>query len=635
MKKNKMKRIISLLLVAVMIFALVLSLASCNDTGDTTDEPVTAEAKLVNFISFKKPEVKELKELEDLTDELGSLRDSYDDYAIFLKCDKDKLNNLVETYTLYSLKDNKTVVTVSNSYSDEYDGLDDFGNERHPEKEIEYCGFAYADIPIFTVEYVKYAPIDEEIIEKEELEHSYSEEYYTEFYDVTGKLISTSYSASEVEELEYNDCYCLISLGKTVGLFDLNSYEMVESFDGDKAATPVLYHHINDKYNYLLDVPTAHTPEFESFGNARSAIEVYDKKGKLVCYYPYGDNHYFHQAFVLADGDILIQKMEYTESIDCDYFESYDGMEIKLNIFTYILDVETGKVTELADFKDSINYVYTKDEFNEEFADRGITVTDNTRNIILANDRDGKYQTVFMDNFGNVNFTFDGRLCYDMDDDYSFEDVRVLDGSHILVRLEAGNSSYAILGADGSVKTYLPEGATVLADCIVSGDMVYDFDMEEIRTYNNYWKDNYRDRYYVGGGYDNDYTDNVSYIRNIGNTEVYEYAYTVYDDINKEVFGIVIYDVKDDSVNSYDGYEVDDYISDYDSAEISDIIILANDEKNLYKIINGDGRCVLTVEADYYDYVTMDGGVIFSFETPDGYLTVLVKEYTMEGEYKG
>ena len=121
MKNKKMNRIVSLLLAAVMILALAFTLVSCKEEEDA---PVTAEAKLSNFVTFDTDDRKELNNVTDLTKDLGkydsTLGYEFDDYVLFKKIDKNAMNILTETYSLYSLKENKVTFTVSNSYADEF-----------------------------------------------------------------------------------------------------------------------------------------------------------------------------------------------------------------------------------------------------------------------------------------------------------------------------------------------------------------------------------------------------------------------------------------------------------------------------------------------------------------------------------
>ena len=282
--------------------------------------------------------------------------------------------------------------------------------------------------------------------------------------------------------------------------------------------------------------------------------------------------------------------------------------------------------------------------------DKGIVATDNVRNIISAYDIEEKKDvTVFMDNFGNVNFTFEGRIIYDMEKDEMLSDIRVLDGYNVLVKLAAGKADYAIIDYAGNIKAYLPEDAKVMADAIIAGEDVYSLGMVYLRPYYTSWASGYIDSYTDGTGRsDPDSSDNLMLRYTVGNALVYTYNYTAYS-INEEIpysenfNGVVIHNVMDDNVTEYEDYVIIDHVGCNGDARSDAFVVIAND--NIVKVINGEGECKLTVEVtDYhsnydncYDYIYFDGGAIFTFNTPDGYLTVRVDEVENyeEGDYYG
>ena len=621
MMTKRITKILSLLL------AIVLVLASCSaKTPVTPDEPVTAEGIFANFLGFNAEETKPLNNAT-LLDEYGTLYDWTDEFAVFYKVTKDRMNNLTETYTFYSVEERKAVGTVTNTYFDEWGWTDKYGNETHAPKEITDCEILMKhDIVYFVIEWTEYDPIDEEIIEseiekqyKEQIEDhvhygdyapsdivinvpSYIETSYYEFYDITGKLIASSRVADRGDYETSGEYYTVIEFGKTVGVFDNETGELVYTYDGDKEATPLMFDYMNDNYNYLLDVPYGVTDPY--LAGTRKVIEVYDKDGNLVLLYAHGDYVDYVEATVLESGDILIQQMTKTDSLDYDAY--LDGIQYTLD--TFILDVETGVVTEIADFDYRIENIVLPDDVPEEF-----TLTENVRNIAHATrNADGTDCIIFFDNFGNVNFVYEGKFAYEMLKDAV---VKVLDKDHILVELASGVSERAIIGKDGNVIAYLPNDAIVLEDFVVTYDedariYVYDFDMKNVDTFYNNWLDNYDE-------------GSVEFECALGNTLYFTAEKTVNETDNTYTRDYVIaLDVKNDEIR---------HISDCIICDYSDSYVLVrktgdNFANPVYLVYSASGRTVLAVRAYYIvDIVSVDDETLFVVcYTEDGVVFYLV-----------
>ena len=635
MKNKKMNRIVSLLLAAVMILTLTFALASCKNKDE--DAPVTAEAKLSNYISFKDPARNELEKLTDLTKDLGQLGNSYEEFAMFWKSDRDALNNITNTISLYSLKDKKILFTVSDTYANEL-GEDEFGNEFKPEKMLVDAILTNTNgIPYVVLVYVEYTRISDEVI-KENAEFvedasgsyfdygpSYSETTYFEFYDVTGKFINksyTTYEATGLSEKKITDKHTILSFGKIAAIFNTATYELVETIDADVNGMPTLYDYVNDEYNYLLNVPTEHFAEQSGTPlGVGYSVEVYNKKDKLVCSYPYGAKNLMSKAHVLDSGDVLINHAD------------FDAETGNARYSSFILDVETGKVTELKNLNYRVIQVITRDLFNEMAADTGISFTDNARNVIIAANENNEMVIIFMDNFGNVNYVFDNRLTYDAE--AHGLSVKIYDDNHIFVEAAVVDAKGIMLAPDGTVIAYVPKDAIIVGDHIIVDNKVYDLDMKFVRELNGTWRDAFLDTYVSDPDNDDDddepmkdenYDDNLTSHGYFGNYAVYGYSHIAYDETDTDITkkGVLLYNIKNENITRYEGYEYNNILG-------GELLVIKSPSTSIYKVINTEGACLFTFEANSYDHCAVDTGVIITFDTDNGYLTVLIDEAAEEG----
>ena len=613
--KTKLHSLISLLLVLVMALALVVS---CGGGKEGEDAPVTAEGIFSNYVTISGDgENTALKNVTNLSETLGQLVDSVGDFAVFEKIEKDRLNNLTETVSFYSLEKCEVVKSITLTYVDEYNGLDDFDHEIYPEKLITdkgIDGVKKGNTKIgsfFYVEYTEYTRIDDEKIEKDELDHSYSEKTYVEYYTTTGQYIAKCDVTDEVLFVDSSDEYVLASFGKTVAQFSTKDGSLVSTYDGDTNPTMVLYDHFNDKYNYMLNVPTGASHGDALLAFKRAAIEVYDKEGELVCFYPYGEAHTMHTAFVLQGGDVLIQKLTLTESLEYDVAMS--GMNMKID--TFVLDVETATVTAYPDFKYYIQAIDYSEDINE--GDTGLAATENVRNVFYAS----KYaegamveRTLFVDNFMNINFEFDGKLCYEMDGDYG---IRVIDKDHILVQLSSGVAARAMLDGKGNLIAYIPDDAYVLSDYIVVGDKVYDLDMKSAGN-----------DLYFGWKQQFDAEGGVTLKTCIGNAMVYECKKTNQEteEVTYSIY-VVLANIRGGETTRYDDtiYVTTNKISTNLEPSLSEGYVIIKNDKGMYYFINGEGRTILSVKASGCDADYTEGAALVTFDTEDGKVTYLVK----------
>ena len=623
--KRRIISIVSLLLAFVMLFT------SCSDKKKVEpreDNPVTAESVLNNFLSFKKGEdVKRMNNAQHLNETLGETYNNNDEYIIFHKETKDRLNNLTDTYSVYSIKNKAVAFTITNTYADEWGWEDDFGNETYPEKLIEKVKIeTYDDITYFVVKWTAYTKIEDEIVEEEELEWSYVETCYCEFYDIEGNLLSTSHTEESGRVVSENDYYTVIDLGKTIAVFDNETGKVVSKYDGDVSSTPKLYDYSNEYYDYMLQVPVsgispAVNPTLYMF---RTAIRVYDKEGDLILDYAHGDiaGMITRNIEVLEGGDILIQNIYAATTVDYDYV--MDGR--KVNVDTYILDVETGKITML--LKDNDGYEFT----------------DNVRNIMVTSDFEtDTIVTVFFDNFGNVNYVFDGKLAYEKDDaaDVRAEQCTVLADNRLLVTRASGVADRAIIDNSGNVVAYLTPECLVLDDCIVIIKPnfeveVYNFDMSFVRSV-----------YYSALSSYQGENDSITFKGTVGNSLLFSVvdAWYTYDvdgmPVLNETHLTVIIDIEISSINTY----TDNILVDFGAEKPEKFAVMfefIEDSKNrIYTVINENAKVVLTVIGYDVEIIYSDESIaLLKFMTEDGeqcYLVDNTNSYDYEDtppEYK-
>jgi len=572
MKNKKFFAIISLLL------ALVMVLSSCQPAGDIVeDTPVTAEAKLQNFIELKSPDDDVLDKVELISDTYGKLIDVYEDLALFHDEAKDKLNNLTETYTLYSISEAKSLLEIKNSYPDEYGWVNDFGHRTYPEKlvndaRLEVCRVGDNAFAYLAVEWEARTAIDEETVKNDDLAESYIVKDYCEFYDATGALIATSSVANDGDIKAYSDDFTLVSFGKTVAIFDEDG-KVTKTYDGDVEAAPVVYMHENDRYNYLM-IPSG---LIDSSMMSRFKLEVYDKSGNLVREYINGDYATTAGMFVLEDGDVLIQHNKLTENIDFDYSL---GEEFLFNLDTFILDVETGVVTELPDFGYLLQDVIFAEDFDDSIVE-GFVATENVRNVAIgATDIETQEEcTIFFDNFGTVNYVFE----YDINREMSKNDrvIKVLNDGYMLVEVSSGVTDRAVINAD-SFMAYVPNGATVLEDYIIAGDIRLNLKMERLGEVNMVDLDDY-DIVDAPITFGNCIAYNVTDINDPGDGS----APTI-------VKSVVIYNAEHNISDIYRNCTVE---ADYSEVEgMGDYVIMHKvaDNQNNYVLVNANGNTVFT-----------------------------------------
>ena len=483
MKKFKLFLIVSVLL-CLVFSAIACDLAATTDDSDTIKDvpPVTVDAESIksNFMTVEYPEVSNgFSSMGNLSEKYGTLTSSYtDNLLVFRKETVDYMNKVTETFTVYSLSKGDAVATFTHQYENEdFYRYDDFGNPVLPSSEmtVDVSTVAYSSIDYIMVTNITNTPIDESFIEENSLSDSYSHSYSFEYYDAEGTHIATTQVADSARLINYNNDVAKVSFGKTYAIMDIAENKLIKTYDGDVTSEYISYSYSNDRYNYSLYCRYGAVDYGTPIGG-NGRIEVYTKGGTLVCSYVYSDYAYSSTAFVLANGDIMIQYLYITDKIDCDIV--MDGMNLDLQ--TLILDVETGKTSEV-EFNYFIGELYDTDDLIARAREEGILLTfneNNVRNIALAikiengTTNAGVTDMIFFDDLLNVNYVLDKVI----PDQNLKGTYRPLSNGYFLVGLVSEANAQAIV-KDGKVVTYVPMDATVTDYAIITDEGIYDFSM--------------------------------------------------------------------------------------------------------------------------------------------------------------
>ena len=281
MKTNNVLKIFALMLV------LALMLSSCGNAGGKSydpDEPVTAEPLMENFIEFTETTTP-IYDIVSMLDEYGKLQSTNEDYTVFCNETKDHLNNLTKTFAVYENETGKTVLTLKNTYADEYRGTDKHGNPYRAPNELNVKVYTTNGVSVIVATYSTYTPIDDEIIKEEELKESYYKTVRTEFYDMQGNLLAKSNDTIDPKVEGSTSRFTALSLGRTVVLLDRYDNTVVRTFDGDTEVVSVPDAIVGEFYYYF-----GQSDSSGSYSNKANKLEVCDENGKVVCTYTFSLN---------------------------------------------------------------------------------------------------------------------------------------------------------------------------------------------------------------------------------------------------------------------------------------------------------------------------------------------------------
>ncbi len=464
----KRKNLIKLFSIALCVSTLF---AGCKGSEGSSSSSVNfgaaepVEAIRSNFMSFQYvQEWKEYCNTSILTEEYGKFWDSEQELYVFKKLDKDFLNNVTETFTVYNANKGEVVLTLENKYPDaNYGEEDEFENTKHAPTEMDVSARNVSGIPYVEVETHTYTRLDDELIEKEELEDSYDEKYKVEYYDVAGTKLTESNLPTEVKSRGATSNNQKVLFGRTVVMLDKETHEKISSWDAEKDSVHSLFTYENDWYGYYIP----------NMGTSGSAIEVYDKKDKLVLRYELEDEGVTH-AYPLQSGNMLLQKLKQTTAASYDF--AMEGVTFDLQ--TLILDVKTGTTKEIEfDYYLAMG-VHTAETLEAE-TDGEVVFTENVVNfgIVFKVEKaplnDSNMIGVFFDNAGNVQYVTEKMY----PEHSGFEAEKLPYGDYYLIEIDSPVANEAIVDEFGNLICYVPSGASVVGNYIMKDNALYDFSL--------------------------------------------------------------------------------------------------------------------------------------------------------------
>lgn len=606
MKRKSLLTALSVLLCASTLFV------GCGDDGETssgannpssmTEASGYTGTKISDFIE-EKYDAETVRLSTDtpklLNEEYGNVVDQMGGGVfLFKKTDKDFLNNVTETYRVYNAEKGKVVVEFTNTYEDgDYTGVDEFGNPKKKPSEmrvsVERLTTSYQEVNYIKVVTTKYTEIDEEIIEKEELETSYTVSKITEYYDMAGtKIASTPLSlavrliGNNTVSNEGESAYAKVLFGDTVAVFDLITGEACDVYGVNESKLD-MFDYETEKYGYYFN-NTMSSMMGGGSSTGGKAVEVYDKaSGELV--YSYVANFMeMTMANALQSGAVLLQTIDFS-----DYMGIMEGTSSTLDVTTRLIDVAAGTTTEVeCDYL--IPMVVTADAY-KKLGDEveGFTVTDNFKNLAMAYDLrvvaensnmgDEAMQMLFLDNALNVEFAVEAPIPLAKDNSF----LQKLSTGDYLVELKdgaLGGVEYAIIKEDGTLRRYVPAGAEVVGEWIVTDTAIYDFDGKLIEEFD--FNSRYNSSAWTFEGY-------------MGNTLMFEREYESTSNGNPVKYREVCF--VEERVNYGYGDEDDakfdyTYYSQTEVESVGDSYAVLKTYKGEYKLFNTNASLLLTTK---------------------------------------
>lgn len=523
MKYRNLIKLLSVLLCMVMLFT------SC-DTGNTpeTEEVTTTqttttaeqpkepvEPVLKNFFEIIDSDVPTvvLKDATRLEGEVVAY--SNDGKVVILRnATVDFANQVTEVFTVYNSKMEKTVLSFTNSYS--------YGSKEFhgwPSPTLIFNGYDWEstmihestepyqesaiDVSIengmvgnywIKVKKATLTPIDEAIREENEDGCAYEVQLAYEYYDVAGqKIVELNKepiwwpSITDFQEVGYSG-------GGVTMIFTEETGEMIRCIEGENQKIVTSYNSETEDYGYYFGIQEA------AVGAVSEYVEVYDKSSgeKLFRYY-FEDANYSSSSYVLENGDILIQNLNYADEAVLDTYDILTDQGEKIVMDTYILDVETQKLTEIkCDFVINTCVVQSAwEKIKPFFENIQIDLTENVLNLAVAQPINGKNlgynKIVCFDNEMNVMFELDPIVPEHKIGlgEYGFINFgfEILESGDYLVDLYNVVTPRAIVSKDGKLRSYLKDTDYIAGNYVVNQSAIFDYDGNKLYEFNeeNEW----------------------------------------------------------------------------------------------------------------------------------------------------
>lgn len=642
MKYINLIKLLSVLVCMVMLFSACDMLKNNTDDADTKEEATTptppyekdgiheaVEPVLENFFELSQSKADALGTAERID---GTCVDRTEDNEVIIlrTADVDFMNTVTEKFTVYNTRLEKTVLEVTNTYDnghyDEFDWDDYYITDedaKYPTSILDVCvdsasSYWYGtSIPYITVRRATLTKMDEEIIEENPDANIYSVEVSYEYYDIAGELITTKPYDAYVH-MDYNTEGVVIWIGDVAARFDSETRQLTGTSSVDTGVIYSAFDEENARYGYFFGEQDG------VLGSDIAYVEVYDKLTDEIILRHYPDYADEMSAWVLRSGDVLVQGLSI---VDEDSRAAYDLTMYgsKYTIYTYILDIQTGKTTAV-DTDLVFMGISAHTDLLDEIANLdslGITLTENVVNFAVAckieNKQLANAAIYVLNNDASVMFEFERIIPeHDLagDNVFGFE---IIDDNYYLVYLTGVAASRAIVRRDtAEVVTYVPDGMYVVGNLLVDDSGIYNFALESVLDFEGDEETAYDFEYAIGNkiiakktvyeydeetGEETDSTTTVSVFTVTGETyseeEMFDENYTVLDAISNKDYVIF----QNTETGKYSLY----------NAELEHILTTANE----MQIFICDGRYIAMTSL-YVDDQIQDIFYTIGIQAPEG-----------------
>lgn len=655
MKKFNLIKLLSVLICAVIVFAACDSNPNADSAATTdteteakteTNEEQTTEAEtktetetetrepvepiLENFFGISA--VKPWDEINSATRIDGEIvtTSSNGNVFVFRTADVDTKNKVTEKFTVYNIALKKVVLTVENKYqySENYDRFDwdspmvnaytYYEGVFLPESVMNVEIVSGRSVDMILVSHAALEPIDKEIIKENDGEGCfYKTELDYTYYDVAGNKISESEYSRYYVDYENSSSSAVVFdfYNGDTAVIDANSMELISVSNAYKDLTLGNADFVNEKYAYFLDEEL-----YQALDWSARYVEVYDRESKERVIRYYTEYSYDFDAFVLDNGNILMQfvdELDYESSEKPDFYAGGDRYVYKHQI----LDIKTGKVTDV-----ELDYLvmYMSDsqtaaKGNDYMRKFGISLTDNVINVAqvltIENGELQNAQMIFVDNNMDVMYEM-GLIIPEQKVDLSYGDFgySVLPNGDYLVNLHNVVTTRAIVKRDGTVRTYLTSNVEIVGNYLIKDNAVYDYDMNLICE--------------LGDGFNEFAFECAIGTRIIVSKEyVYTDPNTGYDEKRKEFRELKITDDAENPTELVDVFGSD--TEEIDLQKTTESYIVTHDtETGKYSLYNAELELVLKTANEMHIVSSDDGYIVVTQIANDGSRITLL--YTLD-----
>lgn len=524
MKNRYLLMLLSVLLCIAMLFTACAK-ASDEDEETTTEPeetttepeetlpPVEVEPEITGKVdpvleNFFKFEVVDTTVLETVERFDGEFVARYEDIVIMKESSINEKNKVTEIFTVYNVNAEEPVLTVKNKFDNgdfkPFDWNDLYINDaKFTSNGANPAGFKYPEsvmkvsiIPLPEAAIIEVATAKVKALEVD-LEKNPNGNYFeikTEYayYDLFGTLINKTAeqagNLSQYRNLSGDETTYRVTIGDVTAYLDTETGKLVKSIATDNSIKYAGYDVQTAKYGFYMD-QYAQGP----FGTDRQYFEAYNKQtGELVTRY-YLAQADQASAFVLRNGNVLLQ---YANMLPEDSTHDYDLelMGMRATIDTYVLNIETGALTEI-EANYMVESVLPNNQWldTENFFDKnGLKLTENVVNFAKIYsfgetktlDPTRYAQLAVLNNDGSLMFAMENIIPEHDIDFHNDLGVRTLKTGDLLVDLVyAAPASRAIVKQDGTVRCYLNDDETVVGQYIVTEKGIYDFDKNLVQLF--------------------------------------------------------------------------------------------------------------------------------------------------------